>query len=77
MRYVIISTLILTIANKDESKPYVEEFIIELQKEKRKLMAEVLGDERLNHLEDTDEEEQVEKKCNTITIKDVNKIFSI
>jgi len=69
---------ILTIANKDPSKPYVEEFIMELQKEKRKLMAEVLGDERLNHLESGEEEEKTTKKsCNTLTINDVNKIFNL
>lgn len=63
---------ILTIANEDSTQPYVEEYIMELQKVKRNLMADVLNDERLKQLES---EESIQKG-NQISFKEVTKIFS-
>ena len=44
---------ILTISNEDIRYPYVEEYIMELQRKKRELMAEVLNDPRLKELDST------------------------
>ena len=63
---------ILTIASKDELNPYVETNILEIQKTKRKLMADILKDPRL-----------VEEECNSMmnsskmTFKDMQKVFGL
>ena len=63
---------ILTIANEDTTQPYVEEKIMELQKMKRNLMADVLNDERLRELESN----ELVTEGNKISFKDVTNIFS-
>ena len=51
------------------SKPYIEEYIIELQKIKRKIMASVLNDDRLLDTSD-------KYPSSNLTMKDVLSIFS-
>ena len=63
---------ILTIANEDSTQPFVEEKIMELQKAKLNIMADVLNDERLKNFE-TDE---VIQTGNKISFSDVTNIFS-
>ena len=63
---------ILTIANKDQTKPYVETNILEIQKTKRKLMAEVLKDQRL-----IEEEESSIADSGKLTFQDMQKVFGL
>ena len=63
---------ILTIANEDQTKPYVETNILEIQKTKRKLMAEVLKDPRLQ-----DEESSSLVGSGKLTFQDMQKVFGI
>ena len=63
---------ILTIANQDQTKPYVETNILEIQKTKRKLMAEVLKDQRL-----IEEESCSIAGSGKMTFQDMQKIFGL
>lgn len=60
---------ILTIENEDETNPYVESNILEIQKNKRKLMADILKDPRL-----LDEESFASQK---LTFNDMQKVFGL
>jgi len=63
---------ILTIANEDQTNPYVETNILEIQKTKRKLMADVLKDERL-----IEEESCSMVGSGKLTFQDMQKVFGI
>ena len=63
---------VLTIANTDQTKPYVETNILEIQKTKRKLMADVLKDQRL-----VDEESCSMTDSVKFTFEDIQKVFGL
>lgn len=63
------------IGNNDDKTPYVEEFILNLQSRKRKMIAQVLQDSRINNQDAGPAYEKANKIAGEITFSDIYKMF--
>jgi SNF2 family DNA or RNA helicase len=63
------------IGNNDDKTPYVEEFVLNLQARKRKMIAQVLQDHRINSQDAGPAYEKANKIGGEITFSDIYKMF--